>query len=265
MVLPRRELPSIGEYVIATVREIYDYGAYVTLDEFGDLRAFLPWSEIVTKWVKNLREVIHENEKIVVKVIRVDRARKSVDVSLKKVSDIDKRRKMLWWKRYVKASKIVELVASKIGKSVEDAYREVVWKLEDAYGDPLYALEEAIFSGPEVFKKAGVPDEWLEPLLQEAKRHITVKEVVVRATIILQSYDPDGVEKIKKCLEEAVAPLVEKEAKFRLYTAGAPRYVLEVYSTDYKSAEKLLEEVSERLVKTAESMKLLVRVEREKA
>ena len=131
MVLPRKELPDVGELLIATVQEIYDYGAYVTLDEYGGLRAFLPWSEVSSKWVRSIREVIKEGQKIVVKAIRVDRAKKEVDVSLKRVAESDKQRKMRWWKRYSKACKIVEIVAEKLKKGVDEAYREVVWRLED--------------------------------------------------------------------------------------------------------------------------------------
>lgn len=262
--IPRRELPDIGEYVVATVREIYDYGAYVTLDEYGDRKAFLPWSEIATKWVKNIRDVIREGEKIVVKVIRVDRAKKEVDVSLKKVADADRRKKMMWWKRYVKAAKIVELVAESIGKSREDAYREVIWRLEDAYGDPLYALEEAVSTGGEALAKAGVPEEWINPLLTEVKRHIKIKEVSVRARLTVQSRHPDGVERVRSVLEAVANTLKAKGARFKLYTAGAPRYILEIYSQDYKTAETLLEEALKKAEEASKASDIVFKGEREK-
>jgi len=263
--IARKELPSIGEYVIATVREIYDYGAYVTLDEYGDLKAFLPWSEIATRWVKNIRDVIKEGEKIVARVIRVDRAKKEVDVSLKRVADTDRRKKMMWWKRYVKAAKLVELVAEKLGKTPEEAYRQVLWKLEDTYGDPLYALEEAVSRGPEILVKAGVPDEWIEPLLSEAKRHIKIKEVSVRARLTIQSLSPDGVERVRKVLESIATVLNDKNAKFKLYTAGAPRYILEVYSQDYKTAETLLNDAVAKAEEAARGLEVVFKAEREKA
>lgn len=263
--LARKELPEIGEYVIATVREIYDYGAYVTLDEYGDLKAFLPWSEVATKWVKNIRDVIREGEKIVAKVIRIDRARKEVDVSLKKVSDIDKRKKMMWWKRYVKAAKIAELVAESLGKTKEAAYKEVVWKLEDSYGDPLYALEEAVLSGRDILEKAGIPSEWIEPLLNEAKRHIKVKEVSIRVRLLLQSRHPDGVERVRKVLDVIAESLNSENAKFKLYSAGAPRYILEVYSHDYKTAESIVEKILKKAEEASSEYGVIFKGEREKA
>jgi len=73
--MPRKRLPRVGELVVATVRQVFDYGAYVTLDEYNDLEAYLPWSEVASRWVRNIRSVLRENQKIVVKVIRVNRKR----------------------------------------------------------------------------------------------------------------------------------------------------------------------------------------------
>ena len=264
MVISRKPLPDVGELVVATVVEIYDYGAYVTLDEYGDYRAFLPWSEVSSKWVRSIRDVVREGQKVVVKVIRVDKAKGEVDVSLKKVTDADRQKKMQWWKRYLKACKIVEEVANKIGKSVNSAYREVVWKLEDKYMDIMYALEEALSKGPQVLLNAGVLHEWVNPLLEEASRHIKLKEVSVRYKLVVQSYSPDGVEKVKKCLESIANSLKNNSVKFRLYVAGSPRYVLEVYAGDYRSAEEFAERAIREGGVVAKELGVLYLAEREK-
>jgi len=257
--IPRKELPDVGEYVVATVKKIFDYGAYVTLDEYNGLEAYLPWSEVASRWVRNIRDVLREDQKIVVKVIRVNRRRKTVDVSLKKVPENEKRKKMLWWKRYLKASKIIELVAEKIGKSIEDAYREVVWKLEDYYGDPLLGLEEAVIRGPEALREAGIPEEWIEPLYNEALRHIKIKMVKIRGIMFLRSYESDGVDRIKKILTamEEVLTKHGQNIKGRIFLLGSPRYVIEITAPDYKSAEKVLSEA----IQTAESLAKKLNVE----
>ncbi|OYT40839.1 MAG: translation initiation factor IF-2 subunit alpha [Desulfurococcales archaeon ex4484_58] len=265
MPIPRRELPRVGEYVVATVREIFDYGAYVTLDEFNDMRAYLPWSEVASRWVRNIRDVIRENQKIIVKVIRVDRRRKTVDVSLKKVPENEKRRKMLWWKRYLKASKIIELVAEKLGKSIEEAYKDVVWKLEDYYGDPLAGLEEAVIRGREALLEAGVPEEWVDVLVKEASRHVKIKTVKIKAILMLRSTASDGVERIKKILSEINNAInSEENVKGKVYLLGSPRYVVEIISHDYKIAEKILAEALERSKILSEELNVEFKYERVK-
>lgn len=263
MPIARRELPEIGEYVVATVREVFDYGAYVTLDEFSDLRAYLPWSEVASRWVKNIREVVRENQKIVVKVIRVDRVRKTVDVSLKKVPDNEKRRKMLWWKRYLKASKIVEYCAEKIGRSIQDAYGEVVWKLEDYYGDPYLGLEELLVKGCSALSSAGVSDEWCSILLEEARRHIRIKSVKIRSMFILRCFNNNGVDRIREVLL-SINDIVGKHnnVKHRVYVLGSPRYVLELYGYEYKDLEKVLKEILDSIVKKSSELNVEFKYER---
>ncbi len=266
MPIPRKELPRVGEYVVATVKKIFDYGAYVTLDEYNDMEAYLPWSEVASRWVRNIRDVIRENQKIVVKVIRVNRRRKTVDVSLKKVPDNERRRKMLWWKRYLKASKMIELVAEKIGKSIEEAYKEVVWKLEDYYGDPLYGLEEAVLRGPDALREAGIPEEWIEPLYNEALRHVKVKMVRICGILTLRCLKPNGVERIREVLKKIEENIVDEEQKVkgRVYLLGSPRYVLEITAPDYKTAEKILGNALRKAEKLAKKLGVEISFEREK-
>ncbi len=266
MVKARKELPSVGEYVVATVDKIFDYGAYVKLDEYNNLEAYLPWSEVSTRWIRSIRDVIREGQKIVVKVIRVNRHRKTVDVSLKKVPDSDRRRKMLWWKRYVKVAKIIELIASKTGKSLDEAYSDVIWKLEDAYGDPMYGLEEAVLRGPDALREAGIPEDWIEPIMQEVKRHVRIRKVRIRGILFLRSTKPYGVEDIRKILLSIPETAVKHggDVKTRVYTLGAPRYVVEIEAIDYKIAEKALESILETIEDMAKSLGVEMRFEREK-
>lgn len=264
MVLPRKELPDVGELVVGTIKEIYDFGAYLELDEYGGLRAFLPWSEISSKYFRDIREVIREGQKVVVKAIRVDRVKKAVDVSLKKVTDSERQKKMLWWKRFTKACKIVELTAEKLGRSIEDAYREVVWSLMDKYYDVMYAFEEAVTSGPQVLREAGVPEYWIEPLLEEARKHVKLREAVVRYNLVVQSFSSRGVEDVKACLSAIAEFLASNNVKFNLYSAGSPRYVLEVISLDYKTAESYASRALSVGEKKARELGVVFRAEREK-
>jgi translation initiation factor 2 subunit 1 len=264
VVLPRKQLPDVGDLVIGTIREIHDFGAYLELDEYGGLKAFLPWSEVSSRWFRDIREVVREGQKVVVKTIRVDRVKKTVDVSLKRVSDVEKQRKMLWWKRFSKACKIVEIVAEKLGKSIEEAYREVVWPLMDRYYDVMYALEKAIVSGSQVLKDAGVPEYWADMLIEETQKHVKIREALVRYNLTVQSYSPRGVEDVKACLNAIVEYLSSNNVKFDLYTAGSPRYILEVYSRDYKLAEAYAIKAISKGEEKAKELNVLFRAEREK-
>ncbi len=241
MPLRRRDLPEVGELVVGTVKAVYDYGAYLSLDEYGGIEAYLPWSEVASRWVRSIEEAVKPGQKVVVKVIRVYPARKQVDVSLKRVTDSERRRKMAQWKREQKALKILEIVASKLGKDLDDAIKEVGVKLEDTYGEVMAAFEEAAIRGPDVLRKAGVPEDWIEPLIEEIRRHVEVRKVRISGIFTLRSLAPDGVKRIKEVLNEVEKKIREhKDVDVKLYTVGAPRYRIDVIAYDYKTAEKVL-------------------------
>ncbi len=244
---PRKPLPDVGELVVGTVREVYDYGAYLTLDEYGGIQAFLPWSEVASRAVRNIHRVLKPNQKVVVKVIRVYKKRNQVDVSLKRVMEGERRRKMMYFKRYVKAATIIEMIAEKLGKTRDQAYEEVIWKLEDAYGDPLLGLEQAVIEGREALEKAGIPEEWIEPLLEAAKTHVTVKSVKISGMFTLRSMASDGVERIRRVLLRAKEAVEAGDGKVsvRIYTVGAPRYRIDLQGHDYKVLEKAMKRAVE--------------------
>lgn len=240
--LKKEGLPSINELCIATVDKIFELGAYVKLDEYGGLEAYLPWNEVSSKWVRNIREVIREGQKVVVKVIRVDRKKNQVDVSLKRVAEVERKRKIKEWKRARRAEKIIEAAAKKLGANLDEAYSEVWLKLEGVYGDVLAGLEEASVTGAEALRKAGVPDRWIEALMEEIPKHIRVKQVRVAGRLIMMTYEPDGVYRIREIFK-SLAEVPGEGITIKMYTEGAPRYVVELIGNDYKVLEATLSEL----------------------
>lgn len=265
---PRKPLPDVGELVVGTVEEVYDYGAYLSLDEYGGIRAFLPWSEIASRMVRNIRHVVRENQKVVVKVIRVYKKRNQVDVSLKRVTDAERRRKMMWWKRTLKAANLIERVAEQLGKDKDEAYK-ILWLLNDYYGDALTGLEQAVIYGEEALREAGVPEEWIGPLLETARSRVEVRQVKISGIFTLTTMESDGVERIRKVLvaarEAATSGDEGKHVKARVYTIGAPRYRIDLTSHDYKILERALERAVETAEDLASDLNVTFKFERIKA
>ncbi|MGC8975067.1 MAG: translation initiation factor IF-2 subunit alpha, partial [Thermoprotei archaeon] len=139
--------------------------------------------------------------------------------------------------------KMLEVIAQKLGKSLDDAYREVGWRLEDYFGDLMTAFEEVATRGEELLSEAGIPDEWIPVIVDEVKKRIKPKSVKIRGIITLSTMAPDGVDKIREILE-SIASHVKNSGNLtaRIYAVGAPRYAVEVLAEDYKTAEKALAE-----------------------
>lgn len=244
---PRKKLPDVGELVVGTVIELLgDMGAYVELNEYDGLRAFLPWSEVTSRSIRSITEVIRVGQRVVLKVIRVNKAKGEVDVSLKRVMEGEARRRMAFYKRYVKATTLVLMLAEKLGFNRDKAYEEVIWRLEDKYGDPMFAFERAVLEGSQVLRDAGVPDYWIEPLMDIIRSHVEVKSVRISGIMTLKSTASDGIERIRSVLLK-VKSLLEGEAKIkaRIYTVGSPRYRVDLEGHDYKILESIMKRVVE--------------------
>ena len=196
---------------------------------------------------------LKEGQKLVFKVVRVDERKGHVDVSLRRVFDAEKRAKLSEWRRAQRAEKLLELAASKLGRTLDEAYEEAGWKLEDYYGEIYTGLEEAARRGVKALSKAGVSDEWAKVLAELAKAYIELPVAKVSGVFTITCFERDGVVRIKRALEEGlkVASRV-RDVSVRMYTEGAPRYKIDLVAPDYKTAERCLREVVEAVLKTAE-------------
>jgi len=238
------------------------------LDEYRGYRAFLPWSEITARHFKDIKEVLREGQRVVAKVIRVDKTKKppAVDVSTKKVSDEERKSKMILWKRAQKAHNILEIVAKRLGMSVETIYEKVGWKLEDKYKEIMAGIEELAIRGEEAARGIEVEEEILKTLIEEARRHVEIKRVSISGIITARSRAPDGIKRLKSFFEEIIS-LVEGRyskdgVKIELYTLGAPRYRLILEGSDYKELEKILSSVLEYAEKASKKLGIEFNFER---
>src|SRR5712692_3202364 len=107
-------MPEPGEIVVCTVRELTSHGIYVNLDQYGGMNGFLHVSEISTGWVRNIERVAKPQQRLVLKVIRADRTRKEIDLSLRQVTNEERRAKVIEWKRAERAQAIMSVVMKKV-------------------------------------------------------------------------------------------------------------------------------------------------------
>ncbi len=236
--LARRELPSEDELVIGTVKNIVDHGAYVILDEYGGKEAYVPAGEIVHSWFHDIKDYIREGHKAVFKVLRVDHRRGLIDLSLKRVKQEEREKKMYYWKRLLRAIRILDQAAKALGRKTEELM-EVLWKMEDYFGDPLRGLEALARDGKRAVDKLGLDAETLTVLERVAKQNIQIPSIKKVGIARLVSIAPDGVKRVGLIFSRAVEA-VKKEhpnVEVRVYTIGSPRYRVEFLSKEGKALE----------------------------
>ena len=81
------EWPEEGELVVCTVKNVKNFGAFGDLDEYDGKEGFIHVAEVSSGWIKYIRDYVREGQKLVCKVLRVDKEKGHIDLSLKAVKD----------------------------------------------------------------------------------------------------------------------------------------------------------------------------------
>ena len=239
--------PEVGDLVVATVKRVEDYGAYVKLDEYAGIEGLVHISEMATTWVRNIRDHAREGQKLVLKVLRVSSQRNQIDLSLRRVTGREKSEKMLEWKKERKAEAILKSAAEKMKKPEEDA-EAIKNTILEKFGGLYDPLEEAMDEGPEALVKAGLSEEWAQAITEVSKSKIRLERSKVRGTVAVTCHKPGGVETIRQTLLGAKKIRRPRGSEIKIYTIGAPKYRIEVEAGSFEAAEKTLNLVTEEIL-----------------
>ncbi|TFH07673.1 MAG: translation initiation factor IF-2 subunit alpha [Candidatus Thorarchaeota archaeon] len=254
MVQKRADWPNQDDYAIAVANKVAPYGAYVELPEYGNKEGFIHISEISSTWVRNIRNHIHENQRVVVKILKVDEEKMHIDCSLRRVSNESRRVKNNEWKRAQKAEKLLELVAKENDMTIEQVYEKIGWAIEDVFGEIYTGLEKAADGGVEVFEEVVATKKLKKQVADLAKQRIEIPFVEIDGEMTILVPGVEGIEVIKKALTEGLAKgKSHGKSTTEIYTLGSPRYKLRIVSPEYKEAEEILSDVYGLISKQVES------------
>lgn len=240
------EWPEFGELVIATIKSVMDYGAYANLDEYNR-RGFLHISEISSARIRHVRDFVRENQKMVLKVLRVDIEKGHIDLSLRRVTKRERIEKTISYKKARKGETLLHAVAERTGLPVHEVYQKAGTVLEEKYG--LYeGFEIAVKEGKEALTKLNIPEDLTEIIVQVAEERIKLKTVKVKGVLEVRCMKPNGVKCIQNAFIDAKKTQETKDAKIEFCVIATPRYSVEVSADNWKRAEEILEKVSENVV-----------------
>jgi translation initiation factor 2 subunit 1 len=247
------EMPEESELLIAVIKKIMPYGAFCALPEYGEREAFLHVSEVAPRWIKNIHEFISEGQRVVVKVHHVDKEKNQVDISIKRVSEEEKKRKLELMQNEKRGAKLLEI--SLEGLKGAPTVAEATAEIEKYFDDVYTCFRETSLKGEDALKKLDLSKPLKARILEIAQKNIKKPVVMVGAIVSLTCYNPDAVSTIKGAFA------IKDEAQV-LYL-GAPKYKISLNAPDYKSAEKKLLTVLEQIKTYAQKNNCDFKFERE--
>ncbi len=246
MFYKKQGYPEEGEIVIATVKKILYHSVFATLDEYHTMEGMIHISEISPGRIRNINDYVKEGKQIVCKVLKTDKQKGHIDLSIRRVSTTQKINKTADWKQEQKAEKALEILGKKLNKKLDIMYKELGYKLIDEYSSLNKAFQRFALD-PEELQETDIPKQLQDEITATILEKIKPKKVEVKGVFEIQVESPDGVEVIKKTL------LKLQKGEISISYISAPKYKISITANDYKTAEGLLKQLQDDATKEIES------------
>jgi len=247
MFYKKKDFPENDEIVMCTVKRILPHSVFVDLDEYGR-EGMVHISEVSPGRIRNLRDFVSEGRKIVCKVLNINRERGYIDLSLRRVNLIQRRKKLDDYKQEIKAEKLIENVGKQLKLSLGQMYDEVGYKILERYPSLTDCFKEIIHNGLKL-NKLGIKESLASKIESLVEERMKPQMVSVKGILKLSSKESNGIEIIKKILTNLVSKGVN------VTYLGAPKYKIVVEDSDYKKAEYKLKEAMNSSLEMAKKLK----------
>lgn len=238
-----KERPDVGDIVVVTITDVEKNSAYADLDGYEDVSGLIHISEISRSWVQDVTKEIEEGEKTAAQVVDNDGG--TIDLSLKRVNEGQKRDAMARWNKEQKAEKFLEDLADKLGEEKEDLMEKVVFPLQKEFGTSFRGFELAV--GEEEKLKEMFEDETVEAIQKVARENINLKQEKLEGEIELTFNQGDGVQRIKEVFEDVGEGV---EVKY----ISAPKYSVTAWGRNQEMAKDRMDEAIKTFREKADNL-----------
>jgi translation initiation factor 2 subunit 1 len=236
--------PEEGDLVWCVVTKIHFHSVFCNLEEYGK-SGMIHISEVSPGRIRNIRDYVKEGKTLICKVLTIDEKKGHIDLSLRRVTEGQKRNKSNQIKQEQKAEKILESAAKRLKQPVDKLAREIQ-PIKKEYDLFFSAFEDVIDSGIKL-ESLGVDKTIAKELEAVIKEKIKPKTVTIKGKISVHSYESDGLKIISDFLTEAA-----KQSDSVITYAGSGTYRVIVESKDYKDAEERIKKLVDLVEKFKE-------------
>jgi translation initiation factor 2 alpha subunit (eIF-2alpha) len=223
------------DLVLCTVKKIDRTTVFVDIE--GDGQGALEMSEIAAGRIRNIREYIAPNKKIVCKVLKIINGHPQL--SLRRVTSKEREEVL---EKNQKEKTFLSLI-----KTVITNPEEKIMKIKEKY--ELFDFYDEAKEKPELFHKffSKEESEKLTKIISEKKE----KEKIVKKTICIKTNSESGINDIKHILSE-------KDADIRYL--GSSNFSVSVKAKEFKDANNILTKIIENIDKKAKEKKATLEI-----
>jgi translation initiation factor 2 alpha subunit (eIF-2alpha) len=223
------------DLVMCTVKSLEGTTVFVHIE--GDGEGSISLSEIAAGRIRNLREYVVPNKKIVCKVLKI--VNNQVQLSLRRVTGNERQEIE---ERYKKEKSFMSIL-----KTVSKEPEKLAEKIKET--KPLWEFFDEARDNPKIIHDVLKKDEaqQLEKILSEKRD----KEKEVKRTIIIKSDSNSGVEDIKQILDI-------KGLDIRYL--GSSQFTIIAKGKEFKDADNLIQQALKEIEKKAKQLKAILEI-----
>ncbi|MDI3473929.1 MAG: translation initiation factor 2 subunit 1 [Candidatus Woesearchaeota archaeon] len=261
MLFRRSDFPEEGEIVLCRVESVSKNSVFVSFLEYDGLSGIIPISEIAPGRIRTIRDYVKEGMIIVCKVLRAFPERKHFELSLRRVSDKERKDKLEFMKQEQAAEKIVEFIAKKSSLDFNKLYDAITEELFKEYSS-LYEAFYDIATTKKEFPLKKISQEVREQLINTVRDRIKPKVMDIEGNFFLSSTADNGIELIKEAFDGIKDIKAPSDEKITVKYAGSGKYLFLITGSDYKKMEEYLSKIVNHLEDFSKKHKLEFSVER---
>ena len=220
------------DILLCTVDKIEKTAVFVKLPD-GKIGTIVT-SEIAPGRIRNIRQYVSPNKKIVCKVLRISGSH--IDLTLRRVTSKERKEVMQQYKQEQTAKSAIHSIIKKDTKEVEENI------LKD-----FPTLSEFLLEAKE---KESLIDKYIPKEFHEQIKKITQKkskQIEIKKILKLKCLENDGIQRIKKIFPKG------NQQKVTYISAG--KFQLSLKADNYKDGNKTMEQVLEKVEQSAKENK----------
>jgi translation initiation factor 2 subunit 1 len=231
--------PEIDAFVMVTVKQIAEMGAYVKLLEYDNIDGMILLSELSRRRIRSIQKLIRVGRNEVVVVLRVDKEKGYIDLSKRRVSPEDIVKCEEKYNKSKMVHSIMRHVAEKTETPIEELYQNIAWPLNKKYGHAVDAFKLSI-TNTEVWNEVTFTNNVIRDELQSyISKRLTPQPTKVRADVEVTCFGYEGIDAVKTALRTAEAKnTAETQVKVKL--VSPPLYVLTSQTIDKNNGIEVL-------------------------
>ena len=234
------EFPEVGELIIGVCSKLTDHGAYFEIfdyEKLGPESGFVHISELSRTWVRNIRSHIREGQRAVSKILRVDTARGEIDMSIRRVSEPQRRQKLNEFKQENRARGIIAVACEKIGEPIETVERILLSEFGSIYDVLINTREGSI----KILTDLGLSEKIAKEIQQLAIRELEPPMVQLTGVFKITCYESEGAVHLNNFFKSfnKIFAKKHKGSKLNVQIISPPEYRCVIESVDWKTAENI--------------------------